>query len=64
MGASMGHQTKLQNLKMEYMEEGKGCHTKMKPKSRGNINSATQYYKTTTIALELQKCHSRPKILA
>jgi len=33
-GTSMGHQPKLRNLKIEYMEEECGCHTKMRPKIR------------------------------
>jgi len=58
MGTSMGHHTKVQKIKMEYEEEGKGCHTKMRPKSRGHITlvhsihqNATTYFKITKMSL-------------
>ena len=54
-GTSMGHQPKLRNMKMEYMEEDGGCHLQRRPKFRGNITADPHIYKNVIMGCGITK---------
>jgi len=51
----MGHQPKLRNMKMEYMEEDGGCHLQRRPKFRGNITADPHIYKNVIMGCGITK---------